>query len=885
MKKIIFLTIAIVLIFFFIISSFFKINEGFFAISGKKIYAKKGIKFKPFYKKVYLYKEKNVYEKKINLLTKEGARKEVNFYIDFEWEKEKLIEKNIKEKEILNYFENLKEWSQDLKEKILKDLSFYPIKINELYLEEEGIPKEIKEKLSLTGKKVIFFGLDGLDWILIKKLLKDGKLKNLSNFIKNGAYGDLISIKPLLSPIVWTTISTSQLPEKHGILDFVVKDKETGKDMPITSNHRKVPAFWNILSAFNLKVNVIGFWATYPAEEINGILITERPFFHLFGMEGKINDPLNYYPGEAKKILEENMVKVKDIDYFKIKRFLNISEREFNKKWEECIKKENPYEDPVCHMRKIIAITESNLNIVKKLIKENFDLFAFYIEGTDTVAHRFAHCIPPKLSWVSEEEYSLGKNALENYYIYIDEKIGEIKEIAPEEAIWIIASDHGFYVGEDRPSARPDDFTTGAPEWHRITGVLIIYGKEVKNIEVKGASILDIVPTIFYILGIPLSKEFEGKPLKECFLFQNEIKEIASYDFIPKKWQKKKKIVMDEEMIKELKALGYISGEEEKNFIKYYNLANVYYEEGKIDLAMEYYKKAIEEKKDFSLGHFALAQCYAKKGDHLSSYEHLKKAFFDPKELPVKAVYHLAEEAILCKKEEEAYIFLKNLQERYKNESSLYLAYALLENSTGKKESALKYLEKAHILSPSHPVVCEELLKLYIERKDFEKAKKLLKETWEAAEGSIKTLNALAGAMLRVGYGDMAEIILKKILNSDPNNGNILSNLAIALQMQKKYKEALYYYEKAIIYQPGNPQIFYNYGSCLAEIGREKEALNCFLKALNLGMNTPKLNNALAKIYFRIGEIEKSKEYLKKSLLLDPAQEDVKEMLNSIERR
>ena len=69
-------------------------------------------------------------------------------------------------------------------------------------------------------------------------LLSEGKLPNLARLRKEGAYGKLLSSKPMLSPILWTTIATGKPPADHGIGHFVAVNEKTGEQLPVTSQMR-----------------------------------------------------------------------------------------------------------------------------------------------------------------------------------------------------------------------------------------------------------------------------------------------------------------------------------------------------------------------------------------------------------------------------------------------------------------------------------------------------------------------------------------------------------------------------------------------------------------------------------------------------------------------
>ena len=80
---------------------------------------------------------------------------------------------------------------------------------------------------------VVLIGLDGASEEIIDDLRSEGRLPNFDRLIRSGTYGRLQSYatrkimsdslqRGYFSPIVWSTIATGKIPEKHGIRDFVL---------------------------------------------------------------------------------------------------------------------------------------------------------------------------------------------------------------------------------------------------------------------------------------------------------------------------------------------------------------------------------------------------------------------------------------------------------------------------------------------------------------------------------------------------------------------------------------------------------------------------------------------------------------------------------------
>ena len=128
--------------------------------------------------------------------------------------------------------------------------------------------------------RVIVLGIDGIDPDVVDLLLSEGELPNFARLRQGGAYGRFKSSKPLLSPIIWTTIATGKTPLEHGISHFVAVNEKTGAELPVTSQMRRVKALWNVLSEAEREVAVVGWWATWPAETVRGAVVSDHTCYH-----------------------------------------------------------------------------------------------------------------------------------------------------------------------------------------------------------------------------------------------------------------------------------------------------------------------------------------------------------------------------------------------------------------------------------------------------------------------------------------------------------------------------------------------------------------------------------------------------------------------------
>src|SRR6185295_15699810 len=91
------------------------------------------------------------------------------------------------------------------------------------------------------------------------------------------------------------------------ILDFTRFNPISHVKEPITSDERAVPAIWNMAAQQKKHAAVFGLWATYPAEAIDGTIVSDRLFAFQYNEPdppaGAVSPP-SYEP-EARKTLRD----------------------------------------------------------------------------------------------------------------------------------------------------------------------------------------------------------------------------------------------------------------------------------------------------------------------------------------------------------------------------------------------------------------------------------------------------------------------------------------------------------------------------------------------------------------------------------------------------
>ena len=101
--------------------------------------------------------------------------------------------------------------------------------------------------------RILLIGWDSADWRLIHPLLDSGRMPHLAGLVEGGVMGNIASLEPMLSPVLWTSVATGVRGDRHGILGFTEPDPEAGGIRPVRSTSRRRKALWNILTQAGLK--------------------------------------------------------------------------------------------------------------------------------------------------------------------------------------------------------------------------------------------------------------------------------------------------------------------------------------------------------------------------------------------------------------------------------------------------------------------------------------------------------------------------------------------------------------------------------------------------------------------------------------------------------
>ncbi|MFG0258837.1 MAG: alkaline phosphatase family protein, partial [Phycisphaerales bacterium JB041] len=447
------------------------------------------------------------------------------------------------------------------------------------------------------ARRVLLVGWDGADWRHLNPLLERGEMPNLQRFLAEGVRGNIATLQPVLSPMLWTSIATGKHADRHGILGFAEPDPSGKKARPVTARSRRCKALWNILDDAGRPSGVINWYASHPAEPVEGFIVSDRfpvpsgplkrgePFHGWTPARGSV------HPADDLEPLAETRVHPMMIGAEQVREFVPGATEE------DC------FHDPkLRELRVLLAHCATVHNAATAYIGERpWDFLGVYYDAIDRMAHAFMEYNPPRMEHVSEADFEKYKGVMEGCYRLHDLMLGRLMKLIDDNTVVVICSDHGFYSDERRPGGT-SAIKGGKPvAWHRTFGMVAMWGPGIKRgEEIHGATLLDVTPTVLRLLGMPVARDMDGRALVQAFEEVGEhVPMIDTYEngtphaLPPEDLDDE---AVNREMMRQLRDLGYVGDDDasEVEIDQFRNLGTVYLSTGRPRLAMEQFRRVLD---------------------------------------------------------------------------------------------------------------------------------------------------------------------------------------------------------------------------------------------------------------------------------------------------
>jgi hypothetical protein len=379
-----------------------------------------------------------------------------------------------------------------------------------------------------TGVRVRVLAIDGLERRMAEHLLTRGEMPALEALLGRGARARLRAEPERVPAIVWTTVATGRGPEAHGIQSTDAR-RITGLRTPLSLGAerspfasalgaatdflrltrpqppsavlRSVKTFWNVASEKGLKVGVVNWWATWPADPVNGYLVTDRAAFKL--EKGGPADREVYPAG----------------DFERLRPLVDRAEVE--------------------PARRLDRFHLAAARLLRGEVPP--DLEVLYLPGLDIFTMQQLGEAPA--SDLAGLDAKLG--AVREQYRFVDGLVAEATEGLGPGDVLVLVGDPGRLA---RGGAGPAE------------GLLVLAGGPIAPGDLGSASERDVAPTVLHLLGLPKSRELDGQVLEAAlaggFRRDHPVRLVDSYGRRPAVSAARSDF--DQDVLEQLKSLGYI---------------------------------------------------------------------------------------------------------------------------------------------------------------------------------------------------------------------------------------------------------------------------------------------------------------------------------------
>lgn len=386
--------------------------------------------------------------------------------------------------------------------------------------------------------RVTVVALDAGSLELITNLTTEGRLPNFGRILDGGAVTHLATLHPTSAEAVWAAIATGKLPQKNGVRSAAVYRLANRPDVaiqllpdfcfanglvrfgilteePRTSASIRSRTLWAILSAAGIDVGVVNFPLTYPAPAVRGYVVSDA-YMRVADTASDLNDPTSVYPPSLQSEVAQALQRPDE-------------------------EAEPPAMHAIDERHRGASRADRAYDRLHRVLTADSPVRASLVryQSPDPIGHYFLrYAMPSRFGDVSDEDRRRYGGVLESHYGIVDEAIGRaIDTLGPDDLLLVVS---GFGMEPLSIGKRALERIIGDPEisgTHEAApdGFLMAYGAMVARArQLRRASVVDVVPTILYFLGLPVARDMDGYARADLFLpsFTEErpITFIPTYD-------------------------------------------------------------------------------------------------------------------------------------------------------------------------------------------------------------------------------------------------------------------------------------------------------------------------------------------------------------------
>jgi len=376
----------------------------------------------------------------------------------------------------------------------------------------------------MKRKRLLVVGWDSADWKIIRPLVRQGTMPMMAKILQDGVHGNLTTLEPTLSPMLWTTIATGRHAAEHGVHGFTeVRDKQV---VPVSASTRRCRAVWNILSERGLKTNLVGWFASQGERDPN-VRMVSNLFPHApktpaaSPADWPAPPPGTFWPESLAEKLSTLRISPHEIGGDVLRMFVSDPD-----------KIDQDKDRRLFMLAEKLAEAFSVQAAATWLMERGeWDLTMVYFRAIDEICHLFMPFHPPRMEGAPEKDFAHYHDAVNSAYRLHDLMLMRLVDLAGPDAGVMVISDHGFRSDHLRPRFVPR-IPAGIVVWHRAQGVVAAAGEGFRSGggEIFGARLPDVTPTILAWFGLPRAYDMEGRVLRDALTAENLPSDVPTHE-------------------------------------------------------------------------------------------------------------------------------------------------------------------------------------------------------------------------------------------------------------------------------------------------------------------------------------------------------------------
>ena len=291
--------------------------------------------------------------------------------------------------------------------------------------------------------KIMVIALGGVDWNVIKPLLKENALPNIAQIAQEGSYGSLESLENMASGVTWASGATGGLPENHGITKYGYSNESY-----------RMKTFWEIAATHGMTAGIFEYLVNWPPKVTNGYIIPGWDSFTADTFPQKYNF-LKKLEKMEKQRNKRQIFNYLQLFILAVKNGLRLDTLMdsafyfFQEKFYDFHYLDRYYR---AHLLKM-ALTSDIFTYLQK--KDPLDVSVYYNGAIDGLGHFYWRFFEPeKFSNVKQLELQKYGHVINYAYKKMDETIGKILQVLDDNTTVIIFSNHGLKAAPNHPLDR-----------------------------------------------------------------------------------------------------------------------------------------------------------------------------------------------------------------------------------------------------------------------------------------------------------------------------------------------------------------------------------------------------------------------------------------------